>query len=603
MIAAAVLAPQLGLDSNQDWGPSRRLLVGAGILTVALAWLDRALWAGGHAATRVQQTVVVTRTAEAIRQILHTVGRAAGSRRILRAISETRIASAAFVAKSPYLAATVGNRRVRVLVAAWGAFLVAATSYAWYASVGMWFQGPGTTAYHDMQADAFLHGQAHLLIEPDPRLLALPNPYDPVARQAIPHIWDASLFEGRYYLYWGPVPALLIVPIKTLWSTTVRDNFLVFLFMTGAVFWCTRLLTRAWWDHYREVPGWVVVGSVLAIGWANPSPWLVSNPYIYESAIAGGQFFLLMGVGGLYSYLGSRQRQARNLLWAGISFALAVGTRASLAPGVVAVSVLPVYQILRGRSERGWDQRLLQLVAYLTPLVMTALALGIYNNGRFGSPLETGQYYQLTSFDPRDLDLFSMSPANIPPNLYNYLINPVRTLSVFPYIKANWGGIGSSILRIPVPDSYFTWQISGILIIAPFFLFALSAARAVLRHWANRRPGGAPRSLDPPWWVPGLPLVIGVAEFATIQFFVVASMRYQGDFAPSLLLAAAFGLWSAIIERARAGRAHAGTSILGLLLMSWTSVAGLLLGVTSVEARFENLNPALFDHLVRFFTP
>lgn len=36
-------------------------------------------------------------------------------------------------------------------------------------------------AYYSPLADAFAHGQTHLLVEPAPELLALPDPYDPVA--------------------------------------------------------------------------------------------------------------------------------------------------------------------------------------------------------------------------------------------------------------------------------------------------------------------------------------------------------------------------------------------------------------------------------------
>jgi hypothetical protein len=80
-------------------------------------------------------------------------------------------------------------------------------------------------------------------------------------------------------------------------------------------------------------------------------------------------------------------------------------------------------------------------------------------------------------------------------------------------------------------------------------------------------------------------------------------MRYLADFTPSLLLAASIGLWESISERVHVGRRIVGPALLGLILMTWTAVAGLLLGITSYYARFEKLNPDLFDSLTRFFTP
>ncbi len=39
LMGAAILAPQLGLDSNSDWGPSRRLLLIFGAVTIAAGWI------------------------------------------------------------------------------------------------------------------------------------------------------------------------------------------------------------------------------------------------------------------------------------------------------------------------------------------------------------------------------------------------------------------------------------------------------------------------------------------------------------------------------------------------------------------------------------
>jgi hypothetical protein len=93
-----------------------------------------------------------------------------------------------------------------------------------------------------------------------------------------------------------------------------------------------------------------------------------------------------------------------------------------------------------------------------------------------------------------------------------------------------------------------------------------------------------------------------VVQFLLVQTYIVAAMRYQADFMPTLMLLAALGLWQGLAERIRLGKSVAAYSWMAMALMTWTSVAGMLLGITSQFARFENLNPALFDRLVRFFT-
>jgi hypothetical protein len=45
---------------------------------------------------------------------------------------------------------------------------------------------------YDMLADAFLHGHTHLSVEPNPELLALPDPYDTEAHAKLPILWSSA---------------------------------------------------------------------------------------------------------------------------------------------------------------------------------------------------------------------------------------------------------------------------------------------------------------------------------------------------------------------------------------------------------------------------
>jgi hypothetical protein len=70
--------------------------------------------------------------------------------------------------------------------------------------------------YYNLLSDGFLDGHLHLNVAPEPGLLTLPNPYDPAANQGL-RVQDLSLYDGKYYLYWGPTPALLLfIPFRLL---------------------------------------------------------------------------------------------------------------------------------------------------------------------------------------------------------------------------------------------------------------------------------------------------------------------------------------------------------------------------------------------------
>ena len=68
--------------------------------------------------------------------------------------------------------------------------------------------------FYIQEADAWLKGQAEIDVKPDPRLLAMDNPYDRKAREAlgIPYLFDRALYDGNYYSYFGTAPLLLYFP-------------------------------------------------------------------------------------------------------------------------------------------------------------------------------------------------------------------------------------------------------------------------------------------------------------------------------------------------------------------------------------------------------
>jgi hypothetical protein len=105
-------------------------------------------------------------------------------------------------------------------------------------------------AYYEMLADAFLHGQLNLKEEPSENLLQSENPYDPWQRGTPQdYLWDASLYKGKYFLYFGAVPALLFfLPCKVLLGFYPTDNLVIALVSLATigvlVATCQRVATK-----------------------------------------------------------------------------------------------------------------------------------------------------------------------------------------------------------------------------------------------------------------------------------------------------------------------------------------------------------------------
>ena len=94
-------------------------------------------------------------------------------------------------------------------------------------------------------------------MSPDPALLAKANPFDPRWRSL--WFWDASLYGDHYYLYWGPLPAVAIAVVKTMFRIrrTVGDQFPLFAAYTIYLVAGALLIARLSRRLFDGVPAWL----------------------------------------------------------------------------------------------------------------------------------------------------------------------------------------------------------------------------------------------------------------------------------------------------------------------------------------------------------
>lgn len=566
LLGLAVLAYRLGIDHTPDWGASRLLMAVAG--GAGLAALGLSLWAGR---LRERKPIVSDESAQ--------------------------VAPAAHKPDGVWL--TVCGA-VALLIALW--YITSGTLTRWTPYWG----------YFDLQAEAFRAGELALLEEPPQALLDLPNPYDWRAREGIPHLWDATLYQGKYYLYWGPVPALVALGVKVFApGVVVEDQFLLFGFFTGITV-CLGLLLH--WMRARlfhGVPAWTGGVLLLAGMLSLPPLWLINRPTVYETAIAGGQFFLLAGLYAALRGAESLEERGGRAWWlaAGFAWGAAVGCRFNY--GLVVVFLFAVfagYTLLRKGKLRVEPDRLGKLGVMLLPLTLWAGALLWYNAARFGSPLETGHRYQLTGMAlPADYSrVFSLE--YVIPNLYNIVLRPpVIERDGFPFVFTPFlqENMWPTFLRLP-ETYYYSEPIAGYLFSAPLLLLLPAPVIGWLRagwDWLGgaRWPVGAGENGR----LRGLFFASAAGgaliNTALLAVFISSSMRYLNDAYFLLFLLAAFGLWwgwEAL--RGRPGwKAALAAGFAGLALASL--VIGLLGNFQNGDKLFEANNPELYGTIARFF--
>lgn len=458
--------------------------------------------------------------------------------------------------------------------------------YVWYITFGTFTEWRASTRYYSLLADAFGKGQLHVDVEPGAALLAADDPYNSEGRPPFDDdVWDLSFYNGKLYLYWGPVPALLITPIQSALDRPIADLFLVFFFLCGLLVINSLLILKLWRLFFADIPVRSVVASIFVIGLILPILWSLSIPDVYEAAIGAGQFFLM---GGIYFVLLAFEKQltppspARGYLFlAGLFWACSVGSRAINVLPILFLAALVLFWVWKSHA-KDWMQTGLAL---LTPLAMGAILIGWYNWARFDSPLEFGLRYQITIYNlNRDLPL-TFLPEYIPFNIAAYVFQPFEFVSKFPFIQPVKFSALLQSAGISSPNLYAAGNVTGGLFFAPFLFFAFFLLRGAKQ----------PDTLKFFLYLIGGSFLIG---FISLLLYYYGQMRFLVDVVSQITLLAILGYW-VFLQKPISSKLH---SMLANLLIVFTIVAGLLLAVTSESGRMQKSNPELMERISALFT-
>ncbi len=476
------------------------------------------------------------------------------------------------------------------------------TLYVWLVSVGTWVHWPGRWQVYDALATSFSHGQLSLSERPNPSLLALADPYDPAARAGIPFPQDLSLFHGRFYAYFGPVPALILLPLKAILAAPIGDQYLVLAFVCGILLVESWLLAAIRSRFFARLSPWLLPPVILTIGLVNPWPWILNTPSVHNAAITGGVFFCLAGLAAAFAAFGKPAPSAGQLAAAGLLWAAAVGTRITLLVPVGLLSALVALRLLTEyRRNGGMLRTLLPLVALVVPLAAGGVALAWYNWARFGSPIDTGFRYALGGSPIYDHANELFSPLYALQNLYNYSLTPFTLKYPFPYFGPVRGEVHSIVPFIPLPAIYHTQEMGGLLYTAPFALVALAPVARVLRQ-QPQSSGPAPQSSSLSWLVAGLVLWWGSSTALFLSYFWAAE-RFVAEFLPPLFLVSAIGYFQLDSTLAKWPRGRNALRIVTSLVVLGSIVVSLLVSISFNADGFRQLNPVLWRQLSNLFRP
>jgi hypothetical protein len=475
--------------------------------------------------------------------------------------------------------------------------------YAFVTSAGTFDVLSWHTDYYDLLAEAFGKGQLHLTVVPKARLLAKADPFN--YRWVDYWLWDASLYKARYYLYWGPVPALCVLLFKTItrYADTVYDQWLVLAFMLGRLYAGAALIVLYARARATRVPSWAVHLSIIAFAVASPTPYFMARPVIYEASIAAGQCFAFCGALAAYYGILHPLVRTRAFVLAGFCLGCGLGSRGSLFV-VAPLMVLGTSVIANRRAGYPLRPILRDLAAMALPVVCAVVLYGIYNELRFDSVREFGLKYQLTSRP------FGVKNRFLLPNLVSYLGTELKWSCQFPFVRLPMERDLPDFIRWPSDYDIGDWdkgeRAGGILLATSIcWLWLIWLGRAAYSGMVAsarklmRLPGRRLVSQGDLWWLwTSCTLVLALAPASRMW---MATMRFLEDASGGILLGAiAAGFW--LLDRARRSQQRAlrviGPTVYAALCVYSIGV-GAALGFTGHMDNFNNENPALFESLVK----
>jgi len=441
------------------------------------------------------------------------------------------------------------RKKLATLLSILSVFLVIIV-YIWFVSYGQWTHWKTNTSWYDQLASSFEHGQVSLQVTPSPALLALHDPYDPAERRPFGnknYIGDLSLYRGKYYLYFGPAPVIIDLALKLLTTNAIGDQYPTFIYVIGILILQSLLLIKLRNRFYPDAPPWLMPVCILFVGLASPTTWLLSESSAYTLAIAGGQFFFLAGLYIILNFFdhGSIKKGWLWLSAAGILFALSVGSRLTqilAVSWVILMVILFVFQ--EQRNNRVISKVFRSFLSVAWPLLLGLGILGWYNWARFGSPFETGLYYQLAGFFMQKYYQYIFSIRYVLPNLYNYLITKPRLAAEFPYIIPPQDPGFAIFSYLDLPPIYNKGCVTGFLFSAPFLVFAGIPIFSMLTFKKSQKDQvPSDRTGLTYQWTSLSLLGSFIFGFAPLAAYFWVETRYLGDFMPSIFLLSILGFW------------------------------------------------------------
>lgn len=436
-------------------------------------------------------------------------------------------------------------------------------------------------------AEAMADGKLYLEARPSEELLQAENPYDTIYLQAngIPYQADYAYFEGKYYVYFGVVPELLLyLPLYLLTGHHLPNYLAVFAFYCGfilAVFALYREIVRRW---FVNTPFFLYLMACVLTVCSGNYLFVIARPDLYDTPIMAANMFTAAGlwlwIKGKYMTHTKRKRAA--YLLGSLCMALVAGCRPQML--LFSFLAVPLFweEVIKKRELFG-KKNPLDTLCICLPYVLVAAGIMYYNAARFGSPFDFGATYSLTSNDMTKRG-FNLHQALL--GLWHYFLKPPAVSSEFPFLQGIQIESGTYMGRLNAEYTY-----GGILVCNAFawLLVLLKREKKMLKHKGIY-----------PFTVVNLavPVVLGIVDVTGAGIL----QRYMVDMVWGVLSASVFvlfALWE--VSNGTERRSELMLLLAAVCVLQVLYGLGVVLGNGDLSVNVRSSNPELYYYLKGLF--
>jgi len=369
--------------------------------------------------------------------------------------------------------------------------------------------------------------------------------------------WEGMEVEGRTYMYFGPWPALLRIPLDGLFPALAgqwsKSSCYLASLLALAGFGCVagrRLAANDSLDG--DDKRFFLAVSVFGFGLATPLTFLMYTGAIYHESIAWGLCGSVWGIHFLFRLIEPEADSAggidlRALLGLSTVAGLTLLARVTYgAPLYLVLALVCGFSLFRSArvDPRGLRIELARIAAGVLPAALGLLFQLWYNHARFGSPVTfvDYQYVAYVVAHPQSWEVMQRTGPFDLARLWNGFVNYFGVRGAYFHGGFPWVRIVTP--SYPEADLYarvFRSYVVSLNVVSPWIV--AGAAIGAVRLFA--RPA--------PWIARLCGLVFGVQLVVVMSFYII-ELRYALDFFPFLVFTYAFFLSGAAARRPLRGR-------------------------------------------------